>query len=183
MTVNWRPLPGVTLEATVEQVASHIRARTKDSNGVELGTFTEETRPTAAQAQEAIDNAVRILKTRVMGVGPECQDAAQAAVALLAAADIERSYFPEQSRSDRSVYIYLRDAADAALEGVALCVLGDLPGGDDTGAAFGSATLTVVSGVVADHYAGRLWPPGTLPVLPEPPDELPPDELPPEVIE
>lgn len=159
------------LACTVDEVAVHIRARTKDKNGNEVGTFTDDTRPTAAQVEEAIAEAVKLLGTVVAGVGDRCADAARAAVALGAAADIERSYFPEQSRSDRSVYQFLRDAYTAAVEGVAQCVLGNLPDADATSpeAAYGHGTMTVVSGVVYDHYRGVYGPPlGPVPPHVEP---------------
>lgn len=162
------------LACTVADVAVHIRARTKDSSGNEVGTFTDETRPTDVQVEEAIAQTVKLLHTVVGGVGEECADAARAAVALGTAADIERSYFPEQSRSDRSVYQFLRDAYTAAVEGVAQCVLGNLPDVDAeaTGVAFGSGTLLAESGVVYDHYTGVYWPPmGPPPPHPELQDE------------
>ena len=158
---------GPSLRCTVADVASHIRARTKDNNGNEVGTFTEVTRPTAAQCEEAITNAVRFVHSRVGHVGDGCAELAREAVALGAAADIERSYFPEQSRTDRSVYTFLRDERDAALEGLVACVMGELPGSEtdeDYGAGVGSfGTLQCVSGVVHDYYTGQAWP-----ALPEP---------------
>ena len=158
----------VDLSCTPEQVAVHIRARTKDKNGNELGVFTEDTRPTYAQVEETIAETVNLLHTVVGGVGEPCAGAARAAVALGAAADIERSYFPEQSRSDRSVYQFLRDAYNEAVAGVAECVRGNLPDADATSpeAAYGHGTMTVVSGVVYDHYTGAWGPP--IPV-PDPP--------------
>lgn len=156
------------LACTVDEVAVHIRARTKDKNGNELGTFTPDTRPTDVQVEEAIAQAVKLLHTVVGGVGEECADGARAAVALGAAADIERSYFPEQSRSDRSVYQFLRDAYTEAVNGVAQCVLGNLPNADALSpeAAYGHGTMTVVSGVVYDHYTGVWGPPIPDPELP-----------------
>lgn len=156
------------LRCTVAEVAAHIRARTKDNNGNEVGTFTDTTRPTDAQCEEAITAAVRFIHTRVGYVGEGCTDLAREAVSLGAAADIERSYFPEQSRSDRSVYTFLRDERDSALTGLVACVEGDLPSSQTEdeygGPGYDHGTLNCISGVVHDHYTGQAWPP-----LPPPP--------------
>lgn len=156
---------GPDIACTVADVASHIRARTKDGNGNEIGTFTPGTRPTDAQCQEAINNAVRFTHSRVGYVGEGCAELAREAVALGAAADIERSYFPEQSRSDRSVYIFLRDERDSALEGLVNCVMGVLPDSSATDPDYARSytTLNCMSGVVHDYYTGQAWP-----ALPEP---------------
>jgi hypothetical protein len=151
----------------VAEVAAHIRARTKDNNGNEVGTFTDKTRPTEAQCEEAISAAVRFVHSRVGFVGKACVELARECVSLGAAAQIERSYFPEQSRGDRSVYTFLRDERDAGLEGLVHCVMGDLPGDDPDEPYFAHGTLNCISGVVHDHYTGQAWPP-----LPPPP---PPD--------
>lgn len=160
--------PPPVLACSVDDVAALIRARTKDSNGNELGTFTAATRPTDLQAQEAIDHQVALLHTKVGYVGEGCAPLAQQAVAIGAAAEIELSYFPEQARTDRSPYTYLIARYDAALQGLFDCVAGNLP--DDSGGTDPSArnvrfgTLDGISGVVHDYYTGRLWPP-----LPAPP--------------
>jgi hypothetical protein len=158
------------LACTVADVAAIIRARTKDSNGQEIGTFDDTTRPTDVQCQEAIAHAVTLIHSKVGSVGEGCADLARGAVALGAAAEIELSYFPEQSRSDRSVYQYLQQRYDAALDGLQECVLGNLPGQDADGGLtnYGYGTLTAVSGVVNDHYTGQHWPPVNYPEPPHP---------------
>jgi hypothetical protein len=166
---------GPNLACTVADVAAIIRARTKDSNGAELGTFTDTTRPTAVQCEEAITHAVTLIHSKVGGVGDGCADLARGAVALGAAAEIELSYFPEQSRSDRSVYQYLQQRYDAALDGLQQCVLGNLPSVEDDGeVAYRYGTLDAVSGVVHDHYTGSRYPKVFPP--PEPPHVQPVDD-------
>jgi len=168
------------LSPTVDDVAALIRARTKDSSGNEIGTFTDETRPTAAQAQEAIDHQVTLLYTRVGSIGPGCSGIAQMCAAYGAAAEIELSYFPEQARTDRSPYQFLLQRYEQLLTGVEQCVLGNLPGEDgDDGVAwpYRHGTAIATSGVVNDHYTGRWWPvlqPVTPPVVE--PVEAPADE-------
>ena len=166
--------PVIDLACTVAEVAAWISARTKDDNGNELGTFTEDTRPTADQVQEAIDAQVVLLGEQVGGVGPDCADLARGAVAIGAAAQIELSYFPEQNRTDLSPYIYLRDRYAEALTGLTQCVMGNLPtpvdpdDPDDQNLRYG--TIDCISGTVAAYYTGRIWP-----ALPNPPAPTPPD--------
>lgn len=166
----------VTLAPTVADVAALIRARTKDSNGNELGTFTADTRPTDAQAQEAIDHQLALLHARVGNVGPDCAGVAQMVVAYGAAAEIELSYFPEQARTDRSAYTYLIARYDEYGNGLVACVQGDLPSEPDdagdltSGVRFG--TLDAISATVHDHYTGRMWP-----ALPPPPEPEPPPDV------
>src|SRR5262245_21838136 len=117
-----------TWAPTVADVAALIRARTKDNNGNELGTFTTATRPTDAQAQEAIAHAVLGLGEKVGAVGTQCEPTAKLCAGYGAAAEIELSYFPEQARTDRSPYQFLVKRYEALLEGVRECVLGDIPG-------------------------------------------------------
>jgi hypothetical protein len=148
--------PNVT--PTIADVAALIRARTKDGNGQELGTFTPATRPTDAQAKEAIEHAVIAVHEKVGAIGAGCADTARLAAAYGAAAEIELSYFPEQARTDRSPYQFLIARWTAALEGVERCVLGNLPGTGTEGTPTGtrSGSLVAWSGTVHDYYAGKL---------------------------
>ena len=150
-------------EPTVDDVAAIIRARTKDSSGNELGTFTAETRPTDVQAQEAIDHQVILLHTRVGNIGADCADVARLCAAYGAAAEIELSYFPEQARTDRSPYTNLIARYNEYAQGLVSCVLGDLPSEpDDPGDVPGGlryGTLDAISGTVEGYYTGRVWPP------------------------
>jgi hypothetical protein len=97
-----------TVRPSVAEVARLIRARTKDSDGVEVGTFNEDTRPTAEQVSGHIDSAVALVMVRFQTLPDDYTDAARALVAYRAALQIEKSYFPEQVRSDRSAYDQLR---------------------------------------------------------------------------
>lgn len=95
---------------SVDDVALLLRARTKDSNGNEVGTFDDDTRPTAEQVEEQIDAAVSLVGMRLPPTD-QLPDSLQSAVATLvayrAALRIEKSYFPEQVRSERSAYAEL----------------------------------------------------------------------------
>lgn len=163
------PVTPNPLACTVDDVAAWIRSRTKDSNGNELGTFTDDTRPTAAQVEEAIGDAVVLLHKRVGVIGPGmCTSLAQGVVAIGAAYQIEVSYFAEQARRDMSPLPYLATQYDEALQGLYDCVAGNLPDSPDPddpdaqSVRFG--TLDCISGTVSGYYTGRHWPP-----LPNPP--------------
>ena len=154
------------IACSVQDVAAIIRARTKDSAGTEVGTFNADTRPTDAQAEEAIVHATVLVHVKVGYIGQTCAELARSVVALGAAAEIELSYFPEQSRTDRSVYTFLQQRYDTALAGLADCVMGILPSAEGAPAGVGSmqaGTLDVISGVVFDYYTGNMWPPLPIP--------------------
>lgn len=163
------------IACSVDDVAAVIRARTKDSEGNEVGTFNADTRPTDVQVQEHIAHAMVLVHTKVGFIGDTCTELARSVVALGAAAEIELSYFPEQSRTDRSAYTFLEQRYAMALDGLAECVMGALPSSADTpgGGTVQAGTLDVISGVVYDHYTGNNWPP--LP-QPDPPHVTPYEE-------
>src|SRR5262245_39978146 len=111
------PTPPVT-RPTVEQVAVLIRARTKDSNGIEVGTFDGDTRPTSRQVEQVIDASEALVGMQLPT--PENLPAALApavvqVVALEAACRIEKTYWPEQVQSERSAYAFLKVEYDEAL--------------------------------------------------------------------
>jgi hypothetical protein len=97
---------------TVDQVALLLRARTKDSAGNEVGTFDSDTRPTDVECNAQIDAAMGLVGVRfppTSGMTAEQVTGFQALVAYRAAMRIEKSYWPEQVRSDRSAYAQLRE--------------------------------------------------------------------------
>src|SRR5262245_46024002 len=92
---------------TTTEVARLLRARTKDKNGIEVGDWSVDTRPTPTQVQDLLDMAygdvVAQAGTADVLSGTN-EQAARTMVALRAAMFVELSYFPEQVRSDRSAY-------------------------------------------------------------------------------
>jgi len=97
---------------TVDDVALLLRARTKDSNGNEVGTFDDETRPTGDQVEGHITAAMALVGVRFGDTTTwpaEAQTAFASLVAYRAALRVEKSYFPEQVRTDRSAYTQLRE--------------------------------------------------------------------------
>lgn len=98
---------------TVDDVATHLRARTKSKMGGEIGTFDGSTRPTAEQVLERTPKGVRKVASAIglmicEGGDPETQqslcDDARDLAALFVATRIEREYFPEQVGTGRSPY-------------------------------------------------------------------------------
>ena len=92
---------------TVDEVALLLRARTKDQYGNEVGTFDDDTRPTADQVEEHIDAAAPLVWMRLPPIDTlpsELVPAVASLVAYRAALRVEKAFFPEQVRSDRSAY-------------------------------------------------------------------------------
>lgn len=126
------PEPPVVDAVTSADVAALLRARTKDTEGREVGLFTEATRPTVNQVDELITFAGELLRARVGYVDPEtaCYAAWVGAQRLLAAMWVELSYFPEQVRTERSPYAEYRDLFDQQATALVSCIEGDQPGVD-----------------------------------------------------
>jgi len=107
---------------TVTDVARHIPTRTRDTKtpGSDklLNTFTVNTTPTDAQAQQVIDDIVAALTAEFgdlpqhVGHSPDIAAAARTAVEWRAAADIEVAY-PTRN-ADLNVYPLLNARADTA---------------------------------------------------------------------
>lgn len=99
------------LRPTVDEVANLLRARTKDNAGQEVGTFNADTRPTGDEVEGHITTAMGLMATRLPASTflPESYaPAVRSLTAYRAAMRIEKSYFPEQVRSDRSAYEQIR---------------------------------------------------------------------------
>lgn len=100
---------------SVAQVGAILRARTKDRNGTEIGTFDQNTRPTGVQAQEQIDIALGKVSPFYSEELPDSLAApSKRLVALYTAGLIELSYFPEQVATGRSPYTQLKALYDEA---------------------------------------------------------------------
>jgi hypothetical protein len=148
---------------TPTDVARLLRARTKDSHGTELGDWSDDTRPTAEEVADLIDQAAGPVLARI----GRLEDAAMAdllpaarhLVTLGAAMLVEKSYFPEQVASERSAYAaYQAEYADCQA-----ALVGDGSGeggGALPGAASGHATLELPSASVLYAYGGYWdsWP-------------------------
>lgn len=125
--VSWRPV--------LEEVAAQLRVRTyEDGSGMVAGgdlagTFTADTRPTATEAEQLIDQAAEdVLSHFTSGEIPLGSYAsARRAATLRAAHLIELSYFPEQQED--SPYLQLRALAEGAMSNlIAVAQIRDLFG-------------------------------------------------------
>lgn len=100
---------------TVSQVGALLRARTKDTAGNEIGTFTEATRPTAEDVNELIQQAIDTVAVRAgEDVPPKMIPETQRLVALRAAMLVELGYFGEQVTTGRSPYGMYKEIWDDA---------------------------------------------------------------------
>jgi hypothetical protein len=111
-----------TVKPTIDELAALLRARTVDRFGNEAGTFNENTRPTATEAQAIIDSAYDLVSLRI-GPLPDGDELigsqAKSVILLLAARLVETVYYPEQAAQDQSaaeLYGEMYDDAIRSLE-------------------------------------------------------------------
>jgi hypothetical protein len=90
----------IDITPSVADVAALLRARTKDMNGDEVGTFNDDTRPTSAQVITLIEEAVGDIEAR-MRVSPPPELAAPPPRCL-----VELSCFPEQAAGLRGIGLH-----------------------------------------------------------------------------
>jgi hypothetical protein len=111
------PNPAETFLPTVSDVGALLRARTKDTKGVEIGTFTANTRPTFDEVLRIIDQAAGDVTALVdTDIPVACYWQAAGCICLLSAMLVELSYFPEQVATNRSAYIHYKELYDNMLE-------------------------------------------------------------------
>ena len=114
--------PSAVPEATPDDVAALLTARTKDADGNELGGWTEETRPTYEEVQTRIDIARSLIQDETGGIPEQCLRGAESTIALLASMLTEAAFWPEQTQSNQSTYERLRELYLEARIGLANCV-------------------------------------------------------------
>lgn len=148
-------IPAMGWEPTPRDVAGLLRTRTKNSGGVEQGTFNNQTRPNAEQTVEEIQKAVDDVMLIIgADIPPSLYDAARTMTALKAAMRIELSYFPEQI-PNRSPYAQLKILFDEQKEEFVARKEAILTG-DDVGAGVGSK-YPQWSFPPADNMLTRPW--------------------------
>lgn len=123
---------------TVDDVGAILRSRTKDSEGNELGTFTDTTRPTANDVEYHIQVAASRLAICVGDWMPAILvPYSRDLIARRAAASVELAFYPEQTRDEDSIYANLMETwgedRDALCEMVGPYRPDDMPGGDGAG--------------------------------------------------
>ena len=97
------------IEATPDDVAALLTARTKDQAGRELGVFNDDTRPTYEQVLTRIEIARELVFAGLGPVPDACRSTGEAVVALRAAMLTEAGFWPEQTQSNQSTYERLRE--------------------------------------------------------------------------
>lgn len=116
------------LECPVEDVASLLRARTKDDSGNEVGDFNADTRPTSSEVEDLIAQSAAMVAAVANGDVPSrLVPFAQHVVALRTAMMVELTYWPEQVQRENSPFEHLREMFVDALEAFKLA-LGDSGG-------------------------------------------------------
>jgi hypothetical protein len=125
---------------TTADVAVLLRARTRDSYGNLQNDFNDQTLPDAQGCQGCIDEAVDEIADGVGSTIPSDVDAAAAKrlVQILAAANVELSYYPEQAAQNNSMYDKLMARYNAKLESLIEEVSLDETAGDGDGAGTGA---------------------------------------------
>lgn len=150
---------------SIADIGTIMRARTKDTSGDELGTFTDATRPTGDDVAVLIDQAVDEVWGQ-LGHAPVVTPLDEAtlarffprvrrATALYAAMLVEASFWPEQINDDQSPFEAYRTLYEKAMEGLVASVTTD-PGDRQGIASIGVASPTSTE-FDALGAAGRAW--------------------------
>lgn len=97
----------------VGDVGAHLRVRTRDANGNEVGTFTNNTRPTRDQVERLIESAASKVTSKIgTAIAPALWVKASTTIALRAAMFVELSFFADQIAANRSPYNELKTLHD-----------------------------------------------------------------------
>lgn len=95
---------------SVESVAVYVTSRTVERNGAQPSTFTATTRPTNVQVANLAEQSAEEVLAAVGGSMPSVlEPAARKVASVLAAADIELTYFPNSLGGETSPYDRLRE--------------------------------------------------------------------------
>lgn len=115
---------------TVEGVGALLRARTRDENGNELGTFTDQTRPTAAEVAGMLEQgAAEVRAALPADVRDDLAPQIESLMALATALRIELAYFPDQVAAGRSPFEQYRQLYQDGLRALSANVADNQPGG------------------------------------------------------
>lgn len=146
---EWQP--------SIRQVATHILSRTVNQYGARQGTFTTETTPTAAEAEQIIMLAMPEVADIIGDEIPEyLWDDAQAVASILAAMQIEIAFFPEQINSERSPYQLLKVKYESAIANLTKQVASSVDG--STGATVSGVSTAASWGFPApSNWGGKRW--------------------------
>jgi hypothetical protein len=163
VTTNLPELPASEVDwaPTVEEVAALIRARTKVPGAREAGTFNDQTRPTRAEVETLIGQAVDHVSAAIGGdpCNHRLEQSAQAAAAMLTAILIESSYWPEQAEARGSTASRLESLFDKRMKTLTASIAEEC-GGQGTGDAGDGNAGAIAAGGFNDGYPliGRDYP-------------------------
>jgi hypothetical protein len=147
----------------VASVGSLLRARTRDTEGNEVGTFNDDTRPDEEQVLELITSSLSSLASAIgsdilSSFWVQAGTVASYKVAML----IELSFFPEMVSQGSSPYDQIRGLYSEALADLKRAIAGELPGESSSSSAPPSYGFPVTN--TLDTLLGP--PPGTYNVPP-----------------
>lgn len=129
---TWEPVTATDITPTLDEVGALIKARTRDDDGNELGTFTDDTRPTGDEVTDFVTFAVSEVTLRIPASGdlPDALIAyARRLVAIRAAMSVELSFDPDRTGDD-TAYARLKEWYDTGMAG--LMAFADTERVDDT---------------------------------------------------
>ncbi len=97
---------------SVADVGAILRARTKDTAGNELGTFTEATRPNGRQVASYVEAAAADVEAQMGAIPEALQAQARRLTSIGAALFVELAHYPEMINTGRSPYSQLKELYD-----------------------------------------------------------------------
>jgi hypothetical protein len=139
---------------SVADIGALLHARTY-VDGVQLGTFNNDTRPTGEEVERLIDIAANDVGARFGRPIPiEYEEDTKHLVALQAASLVEASYFPDQLDSDQSAYRQYSAMFLSALQGLQSRLSKASRGSVPVGSIFTSATAPLAYDTL--KYPGQI---------------------------
>jgi hypothetical protein len=138
------------IRPTVDDVAALENTRTVGPNGQEIGTFTADTRPTAADVEKLIDQALEaVLSQLPTRFGTSYYERTKHNVALYTAILVEGSFFREKL-DEGSVELY-RDLLRTGLLSLQASIGADPAGEGETVVGSRNVDSVALIGVAADR--------------------------------
>jgi hypothetical protein len=134
--------PPTSADVAAEMPTRTIGSATNlDPDSSEAEDFSADTRPTKAQVERAIGEAVALLLPRLGTVPARLEPFAQRVTVLRTAKLLERRYWPEEVDDDRGPYNALTEELDEALKAYDAALAGDEPGSTHRTASLRVGTL------------------------------------------
>lgn len=149
-------VPAADWIPSLGDVGEIVLARTRDTVGNLLGTFNENTNPTAEQVRRLIDRAVMDLKQKIgTEVPADLEDAAGRTAALRTAMLIELTLFPNEVAQNRSPYPEYKALYDEQLPILMNAIAAEESGADPKDELSGAGGAAVYAFPPADNLMAR----------------------------